>query len=326
MDSSPITFKLADSTQAIPAVGFGCWKVAKDLAPSVVEAAIKNGYRHIDCAADYGNEAEVGQGIARAIESGNVKREDLWVTSKLWNTFHEPQHVRPACLKTLKDLGLDYLDLYLIHFPISLKYVPFEKRYPPEWFHDPNVEDPKMELISVPIQSTWEAMEALVKEGLVKNIGVSNFSCQGIRDLMSYANIKPAVLQVELHPYLQQVNLVRYAQSVGIHVTAFSPLGHGASYWNPSVAVINENSVKTIAKKHGVTEAQIVLRFGYQRGYSVIPKTSKTERLKENISLFNFHLTNEDMEELGSLERNLRFNDPGQFCENAFNTFCPIFD
>ena len=151
-----------------------------------------------------GNEVEVGQGIARAIESGNVKREDLWVTSKLWNTFHEPQHVRPACLKTLKDLGLDYLDLYLIHFPISLKYVPFEKRYPPEWFHDPNVEDPKMELISVPIQSTWEAMEALVKEGLVKNIGVSNFSCQGIRDLMSYANIKPAVLQVELHPYLQQ--------------------------------------------------------------------------------------------------------------------------
>ena len=142
---------------------------------------------------------------------------------------------------------------------------------------------------------------------------------------------------------------MKYAQSVGIHVTAFSPLGHGASYWNPSVAVINENSVKTIAKKHGmfqfvlvleistksniffwlhlgVTEAQIVLRFGYQRGYSVIPKTSKTERLKENISLFNFHLTNEDMEELGLLERNLRFNDPGQFCENAFNTFCPIFD
>ena len=144
------------------------------------------------------------------------------------------------------------------------------------------------------------------------------------------------------------MNLVRYAQSLGIHVTAFSPLGHGASYWNPSVAVINENSVKTIAKKHGmfkfglvleistklisffaslgVTEAQIVLRFGYQRGYSVIPKTSKTERLKENISLFNFHLANEDMEELGILERNLRFNDPGQFCENAFNTFCPIFD
>ena len=193
----------------------------------------------------------MGQGIASAIQSGIVTREDLWVTSKLWNTFHEPQHVRPACQKTLKDLGLKYLDLYLIHFPISLKYVPFEDRYPPEWIHDPNAEHPKMELIEVSVQSTWQAMEALVEEGLVKNIGLSNFSCQGIRDVISYAKIKPAVLQVEIHPYLQQVNLVRFAQSLGIHVTAFSPLGHGASYFNPSISVINEVIVKEMAMKHG---------------------------------------------------------------------------
>ena len=151
-----------------------------------------------------GNESEVGEGIARAIQSGNVTREELWVTSKLWNTYHEPQHVRSACKKTLNDLRLEYLDLYLIHFPISLMYVPFEKRYPPEWLYDPDADKPKMELIEVSVQSTWQAMESLVEEGLVKNIGLSNFNCQGIRDVLSYAKIKPAVLQVELHPYLQQ--------------------------------------------------------------------------------------------------------------------------
>jgi D-xylose reductase len=152
----------------------------------------------------------------------------------------------------LNDLGLDYLDLYLIHFPISLKYVPFEKRYPPEWFHDPEATKPCMELIDVPVQSTWKALETLVDDGHVRNIGLSNFNCQGIRDVMSYARIKPSVLQVELHPYLQQANLVRYTQSLGIHVTAYSPMGHGASYWNESIAAIREPVVKELAAKHGI--------------------------------------------------------------------------
>ena len=122
---------------AIPGVGFGMWKVPKDACPDLVVGAIQAGYRHLDCAADYGNEKEVGEGIKKAIDAGLVKREDLWITSKLWNTYHEPKHVIPACKKSLNDLGLDYLDLYLIHFPISLKYVPFDVRYPPEWFFDP---------------------------------------------------------------------------------------------------------------------------------------------------------------------------------------------
>ena len=122
---------------AIPGVGFGMWKVDKSACSDLVFGAIQSGYRHLDCAADYGNEKEVGEGIKKAIDAGLVKREDLWVTSKLWNTYHEPQHVIPACKKSLNDLGLDYLDLYLIHFPISLKYVPFDVRYPPEWFHTP---------------------------------------------------------------------------------------------------------------------------------------------------------------------------------------------
>ena len=121
------TFPLANGS--MPAVGYGCWKVAKDKAADLVESVIKAGYRHIDGACDYGNEKEVGQGIRNAIGSGLVKREELFVTSKLWNTFHDPQHVEAACRKSLDDLGLDYLDLYLIHFPISLKFVPFETRY-----------------------------------------------------------------------------------------------------------------------------------------------------------------------------------------------------
>lgn len=322
------TFKLANSAslKAIPAVGLGCWKIPRDACPALVKSAIEFGYRHLDCAADYGNEKEVGIGIKQAIDAGFVKRDELWVTSKLWNTYHEPEHVKAACKKSLQDLGLDYLDLYLIHFPISLKFVPFEKRYPPEWFHDPESSEPKMELIDVPVQSTWTAMEALVNEGLVKNIGLSNFNCQGIRDVVSYAKIKPAVLQVEIHPYLQQAKLVRFAQSLGIHVTAFSPMGHGASYWNDSVAAIREPLVIDLAKKHGVTVGQVVLRFNIQRGNSVIPKTEKHERLKENIDLFKFQLSDEDMESLKTLERNMRFNDPGVFCEKGFNTFCPIFD
>ena len=118
-------------------------------------------------------------------------------------------------------------------------------------FYDPGVPNPRMEMIEVPVHTTWQAMEQLQDEGLVRNIGISNFNCQGIRDVMSYAKIKPAVLQVELHPYLQQPNLVRYAQTLGIHVTAFSPMGHGASYWNDTIAAIREPIIKEIAKKHG---------------------------------------------------------------------------
>lgn len=209
---------------------------------------------------------------------------------------------------------------------IIVQFVPFEKRYPPEWFHDPDVPEPKMELVDVPIRDTWRAMEELVRAGMAKNIGVSNFNCQSIRDLFSYAEIKPAVLQVELHPYLQQEKLLRYAQSLGLHVTAFSPMGHGASYWNDSVAAIREAAVKGAAKKHGVSEAQVVLRWGVQRGCSVIPKTENPERMRQNLDLFGFELDPSDLEAIAGLDRGMRFNDPGVFCEKAFNTFCPIFD
>lgn len=213
----------------MPQVGFGMWKVPKDQCAQVTYDAIKTGYRLIDEASDYGNEKECGEGIKRAIDEGIIKREDLWITSKLWNTYHRKEHVEAACRRTLEDLGVEYLDLYLIHFPISLKFVPFETRYPPEWFHDPTAANPRMEEDPVSIEETWRAMENLVKQGLVKNIGVCNFGCSILRDLLSYAEIKPSVLQIELHPFLTQKNLIRFCKINNIAVTGFSSFG-GTSY------------------------------------------------------------------------------------------------
>jgi len=139
----------------MPSVGYGCWKVPKDVLPDCIYNAIKSGYRLIDEACDYGNEKECGLGIKRALDDGLVDRSDLFVTSKLWNTYHRKEHVKAACKKTLSDLGLDYLDLYLIHFPIALKYVPMETRYPPEWFYDPKSANPKMEADNVSYRETW---------------------------------------------------------------------------------------------------------------------------------------------------------------------------
>ena len=145
--------------QLMPAVGLGLWKLDLDEVADTVYNAIKTGYRHLDSAADYGNEKQVGEGIARAIADGLCRREDLWITSKLWNTFHRQEHVQAACKKSLDDLGIEYFDLYLVHFPIALKYVDFNDRYPPEWIFNPGDEYPAMEPDAVPLSETWTAME-----------------------------------------------------------------------------------------------------------------------------------------------------------------------
>ena len=315
---------------APPAIGLGLWKVARSDAPAVVEEAIRVGYRHIDSACDYGNEVEAGQGILAALQKGLCRREDLWITSKLWNTYHEPQHVRPAVERTLRDLGLDHLDLYLVHFPIALKYVPFETRYPPEWIHDPAGSEPRMEPISVPLADTWRAMEDLVSSGLVRRIGLCNCNVALMRDLLAVARIRPAVLQVELHPFLTQEKLLRFCREASIAVTAFSPLG-APSYVplgmaTASDSVLEHPVVKEIAAATGRTPAQVVLRWGMQRGTGVIPKTSRPERLQENLAACDFALSAEQMQVISSLDRGRRFNDPGDFCERAFGTFFPIYE
>ena len=315
---------------SIPPVGFGLWKIPKDQCASAVYQAIKSGYRHLDSASDYGNEKEVGDGIKRAIDDGLCSRDDLWVTSKLWNTYHAKEHVQPAIEKSLNDLQLDYLDLYLVHFPIALKYVAFETRYPAEWLHQPNSNNPSMELTKVPLHETWQAMENLVSKKLTRQIGVCNYNSGLLHDLINYATIKPAMLQIESHPYLTQERLIRLAKQYDIPVTAFSPLG-ALSYVELDMAgqkdsVLMQEVVIKAAKRLEKTPAQIVLRWGVQRGCSIIPKTSKVERMSENLSLFDFELNDEEMNDISALNINKRFNDPGHFCEAAFNTFNPIYD
>ncbi|GAB3485511.1 aldo/keto reductase [Marinomonas epiphytica] len=313
----------------IPSVGFGLWKVPNEMCADTVYEAIKAGYRHIDSASDYGNEKETGEGIARAIKEGICTREELWITSKLWNTYHAKEHVKPALMRTLEDLQLDYLDLYLIHFPIAQQFVPFEDNYPPGWTVDPSAA-PKMTLAKVPLHETWSAMESLAEENLVKHIGVCNYNTGLLHDLMNYANIKPHSLQIESHPYLTQERLIRMAKDYGLQVTSFSPLG-ALSYLELDMAgqqesTLEQSVVKAAAARLGKTPAQVVLRWGVQRGCSIIPKTSKPERMIENLSLFDFELTQEEMDAITALNQNRRFNDPGHFCEAAFGTFYPIYD
>jgi D-xylose reductase len=321
--------KLAGGDQ-LPAVGLGLWKVAREEAVRTVQDAIEVGYRHFDCACDYGNEAEVGEALQRVLQSGSCRREALWVTSKLWNTYHAAEHVRPAVERSLADLRLEYLDLYLIHFPLAHKFVPFETRYPPGWFHEPHAAQPRVELTKVPIAETWRGMEELVRAGLVRNIGVCNFNTALLRDLLTQAEIPPAVLQVEMHPFLAQEKLLRFCKQQGIVVTAFSPLG-AASYVSlgmagPNESALEQSVVREAAQQHGKTPAQVLLRWGVQRGTVVIPKTTRPERLRENLAIFDFELSLEEMTAITALDRSRRFNDPGVFGEKAFNTFLPIYD
>lgn len=316
--------------ETIPPVGFGLWKIAREDTADAVQDAVRAGYRHFDSASDYGNEAETGEGIGRAIDEGSVTREELWITSKLWNTFHAAEHVEEACRKSLDDLGLDYLDLYLIHFPIALEYVPIETRYPPEWLFDPDADNPQMKRARVPLHETWQAMEALVGKGLVKRIGVCNYNSALIHDLMTYAKIAPSMLQIESHPYLTQEKLIRCARGYGIDITAFSPLG-AQSYFELGMADEGESllgaaPVMVAADAHGKTPAQVLLRWGVQRGTAVIPKTSRPERMRENLDIDDFELSAVEMAAISSLNQNRRFNDPGVFAEAAFGTFNPIYD
>ncbi|XP_059487752.1 aldo-keto reductase family 1 member B1-like [Neocloeon triangulifer] len=283
----------------MPIVGLGTWKSEPGVVAQAVKDAIDVGYRHFDCAHCYANENEVGEGLNAKIKEGVVKREELFITSKLWNTNHRPDMVIPACKTTLKNLGLDYLDLYLIHWPIA--YKDGEERFPTD-------ANGKMLHSDADYVDTWPEMEKLVELGLVRSIGLSNFNSQQIERVLKVAKIKPVVNQVECHPYLNQKKLMDFCKERGISITAYSPLGSPDRPWAKpgEPALLDDEKLKEMAKKLRKSTAQLVIRYQVERGNVVIPKSVHKKRMAENLDVFNFKLSEQDIQYIDSFDCNGR--------------------
>lgn len=295
-----------NNADQIPILGLGTWKSEPGEVYEAVKEAIRLGYRHIDCASAYGNEAEIGQALSECFKEKLVTRDEMWITSKLWNDAHAPDDVGPALNKSLSDLQLSYLDLYLIHWPIALKKgVPF-----------PKSAGDMIPLDDLPISKTWEAMESMVDKGLCRHIGVSNFSVAKLRRLHDGARIKPEMNQIELHPYLQQAAMLDFCSKNKIHITAYSPLG---SPDRPSFLkaedepiLLEDSTIATIAERHNATPAQVLISWAIHRGTVVIPKSINSDRMKQNLDAVDVSLTKEDMEDIAGIDRNRRYID-GEF-------------
>jgi 2,5-diketo-D-gluconate reductase A len=263
--------------QTIPQLGFGVFLVKPEDTFAAVSNALKAGYRHIDTAEMYGNEKEVGEAIGRS----SLDRTDVFVTSKLSNDAHEPDDARRAFDNTLKALGLDYIDLFLIHWPLPTRY---DGDY----------------------VSTWRTLEEFYRDGRAHSVGVSNFQPNHLRRLHTECEIPPAIDQIEVNPYLTQDELRGFCAEHQIAVEAWSPLARGQALSDPAI--------ESIARRTGKTPAQVVLRWHIQRGDIVFPKSVTPARIKENIDIFDFELSGADVEAISLLNRNERTGpDPDKF-------------
>ncbi|KAK4882822.1 hypothetical protein RN001_006141 [Aquatica leii] len=293
------TIKLNNGLE-MPIFGLGTWKSKPGEVTKAVEDAIDMGYRSFDCAYVYQNEKEVGLAITNKLAEGKVKREDLFITSKLWNTYHQPELVEGALKLSLTNLGLDYLDLYLIHWPVGFKEGS-------ELF--PTDDNGKVQFSDADYVETWKAMEKLVQSGLVKSIGLSNFNKRQIERILEIATIHPAMNQVECHPYLNQKRLFEFCKSKNIALTAYSPLGSPDRPWaQPGEPNLLEDlKLKELATKYGKTTAQLLLRYQVQRGIVTIPKSVTKSRIQENLNIFDFELSSADMDYIDTFDCNGRF-------------------
>lgn len=273
---APVPTLTMNDGRSIPQLGYGSWQIPEDKAPSLVGEAIKAGYRLIDTAAAYGNEAGVGRGIREA----GVPREEIFLTTKIWNDRQGPDAAK-AFEESLKKLGLDYIDLYLIHWPCPQRRL---------------------------FVQTWKAMIALRDAGKIRSIGVSNFTSEHLATLIGETGVTPSVNQIELHPYFQRRDARAADQARGIVTEAWSPLGQGEELKDPVIA--------EIGKAHGKTAAQVILRWHTQIGAVAIPKTANPQRIIENISIFDFELNDEEMKRIAGLDKpNGRIGpDPATFC------------
>ena len=285
-----------------PVLGLGTWKSNPGEVGGAVGAALELGYRHIDCASIYGNEAEIGQALTTAFRDGVVSRDQLWITSKLWNDCHAPEHVRPALLRSLQDLQLEQLDLYLIHWPVAHRHGVLMAEHPSD----------QIPLEQLPLSRTWAAMEALVEEGLVRQIGVSNCSAAKVVELLKNCRLRPAMNQVERHPWLQQKALLHRCQEEGIGITAYSPLGSPAG--DGKAPLLEDPAIGAIAAAHEATPAQILLAWGIATGTAVIPKSVRRDRLASNLAATELKLSRENLQRIAELDRHQRFVD-GSFWE-----------
>lgn len=290
----PKEYKLNNGL-SIPAIGLGTATVKdKELVKEVIRSAIiDHGYRHIDTARCYKNEECIGEALQSILKEGKIKREELFITTKIFNNEKEKGQIEPTLKDSLKNLQLDYVDLVLVHWPVG--------RY----------DKATGKIIQTPLYETWAEFEDCCKKGLCKSIGVSNFGVQLLLDLFTYCKIRPAVNQIEIHPYFAQVDLVKFCQDQGIVVEAYSPLGSfGTSEgreWKDNI--LEDKVIKELSEKHKKSPGQIVLNWGVKRGYVILPKTARKERLAENLAAGSFVMDKEDYDKITALNKNLKCFD-----------------